>query len=146
MIASQAFLDLSDRQISASRKARMRAAEKRAQTRAEKALAEREQQFVLWRKWRRERCESLRAGPYADAARDLIKLLDALTPDGADMLLERVRCGPWRDADPDTRFTVLALVDNAIIELRERQGLLPFDDPLPGQPANAFLVLREVLA
>jgi hypothetical protein len=147
MNTSQAFLDVADRQISAPRKARLQAAEKRAQTRAEKAQVDKEKQFTLWREWRRERSETLLAGPYADAARDLIELLDHLTVDAADMLLERVRRGPWRDADPETRFTVLALIDSAIIELRERQGLPPFDDPvLPDDPLNVFLILREMLS
>jgi hypothetical protein len=146
MTASQAFLDLADRQISSPSRARMRAAEKRAQTRAEKAQVDKKKQFALWRKWRRERSELLLAGPYTDAARDLIELLDTLTPNAADMLLDRVRCGPWRDADPDTRFMVLALIDTAIIELRERQGLPRFDDPvLPDDPPNVFLMLREML-
>jgi hypothetical protein len=147
MTASPAFLALADRQISAPHKARMRAAEKRAQTRAEKAQVDQKTQFVLWRKWRSERTDALLAGPYADAARDLIDLLARLTPDGADMLIEAVTQGPWCNADSDTRFVVLALIDNTIVELRERNGLPPFDDPvLPDAPLNVFLRLREVLA
>jgi hypothetical protein len=41
---------------------------------------------------------------------------------------------------------ILALVDAAIIQRRERMGLLPFDDSLPGQPPNVFLILRKQLS
>jgi hypothetical protein len=144
--ASNPFEALALRQISSPRKAQLRAAEKRAQSRVEKAQLDKETQFVLWREWRRERSDALLAGPYADAARDLIALLNRLRPNAADMLLERVCGGPWRDADPDTRFLILALIDAAIVEMRERNGLPPFDDPvLPDDPLNVFLTLRELL-
>ena len=139
-----AYLDLAERQTSGPRKVRERAAEKRAQTRAEKALAERGQQVALWRKWRRERCEALLAGPYAAATHDLLELLDSIGLDDDERLVAHVRAGPWRSADTDTRFLILAAVDNAIVELRERSNLPPFDDPLGNEP-NVFLILREVL-
>jgi hypothetical protein len=138
------FEALGDRQTSAPRKARERAAEKRAQTRAEKALTEREQQFALWRKWRRERCEGLLASPYATAAHALLELLDNIGLDDAERLVAHVRAGPWCSADSDTRFLILTTIDNAIVELRERNNLPPFDDPL--DDTNVFLILREVLA
>jgi hypothetical protein len=145
-IVTNPFEALADRQISSPRKARERAAEKRAQTRAEKALSEREQQFALWRKWRHERCDGLLASPCATAACELLELLDNISLDDAERLVAHVRAGPWRGADLDTRFLILAAIDNAIVELRERNGLSPFDDSLPGQPANVFLILREALA
>jgi hypothetical protein len=145
--ASNPFEALALRQISAPRRARLQAAERRAQTRAEKAQVDQEKQFALWHKWRRERSDALLAGPYADAARALIELLDHLTPDAADTLITAVMQGPWADADPDARFLILTLIDSAIVELRERNGLPPFDDPvLPDDPPNVFLTLREVLA
>lgn len=139
-----AFLELAERQ--APRKARERAVEKRAQTRAEQALTEREQQFRRWRQWRRERSQALLEGSYADAARGLLDLLDRLTLADGQQLVAHVRAGPWIAADADTRFLVLATIDNVLVELRERTGLPPFDDPLSGEPNNVFLMLREVLA
>ena len=46
----------------------------------------------------------------------------------------------------DVRFEILALVDAVIMQGRERMGLMPFDDALPDQPLNAFLILRAQLA
>jgi hypothetical protein len=64
--------------------------------------------------------------------------------DGAALIAQLER-GPWRDADPNVRFEILALVDERIIALRERTGLVSFDDPLPGEPASVFLLIREAL-
>jgi hypothetical protein len=89
--------------------------------------------------------ETLLAGPHGPAARDLIAFLAAMTLADAAVLLARVERGPWREANADTRFEILELIDDAIVELRERAGLAPFRDPLPGQPPNVFLLLREAL-
>jgi hypothetical protein len=56
-----------------------------------------------------------------------------------------VRSGPWRDADDDARFLILALVDAAIIRLRKRDNLVPFDDPIGAEEFNTFLTIRKML-
>jgi hypothetical protein len=140
-----AFAEIGARQISAPAKARQRAVEKRARKAEQKALAERDTLHRGWKKWRRERIEVLLSGPHGNAARDLVAFLADMTLDDASALLTRVKQGPWRSCDADTRFEVLSLIDAAIIRLRERADMPAFDDPLPGQPPNAFLILRECL-
>jgi hypothetical protein len=137
------FLELADRQTSAPVKARRRVAEKRA---AEKALDERATQLKVWCDWRRERRDALLAGPHGADAQVLLNFISTMTPTSAAALVEAVECGPWREADADTRFEVLSIVDASIIALRERQGLPPFDDALPGEASNAFLLVREALS
>jgi hypothetical protein len=133
------FEGLAERQISAPRKARARAAEKRQQ-----ALRERDWQIIAWRRWRKKGVEILLAGPYGETARGLIEFLGAMRLDAGPELIKRV--GPWVDADADTRFLVLSLIGGAIAALRERSGLAPFDDALPGEPPTAFEIVRELLA
>jgi hypothetical protein len=141
-----AFEELAERQIAAPRKARMRAAEKRAATAAEKALAERERMADMWRRWRRERVDQLVNGSHGEAARTLVAFLDAMTLADATALIALVEGGPWRAADADTRFLLLALIDGAIVTLRERAGLAPIDDALPGEPPATFQIIREMLS
>jgi hypothetical protein len=149
MSAADAFLELSERQIAAPRKARMRAVEKRAasKTAAEKALDARNTQARAWYAWRRERRDALLSGPHGQAATELREFLSGMTLASGAELITLVRRGPWRNADDNTRFTVLALIDDEIIKLRERSNLAPFDDSLPfgDAPPTAFHVLREVL-
>lgn|SRR5262249_11120393 len=139
-----AFLDLAERQIPAPVKARRRAAERRAATREERALAERDSMFCTWKNWRRERLDELLKGPYGDAAQELVAFLQEmkLTDDAA--LLERVRAGDWHRADADTRFEVLSLINAAIVHARELAGLEPFDDGLPDETPATFLIVREL--
>jgi hypothetical protein len=113
-------------------------------TRQQKALAEQRYEFRQWKRRRRERVEALLAGPYAEPVRALLAFLKTMT--GPTALINFVTAGPWADAGADVRFEILALVDAVIVQRRERMGLMPFDDSLPDQPENAFLILRAQLA
>jgi hypothetical protein len=75
----------------------------------------------------------------------LIDFLDGRALDRGAALVSLVEAGPWRHADRDTRFEVLALIDTAIIGLREHHGLPAFDDPIDARP-NVFLLIREALS
>ena len=68
-----------------------------------------------------------------------------MTLDQGAALIELIKGGPWRHAAAETRFEVLVLIDTAIVGLRTRCGLPPFDDALPGDRPNVFLHIREVL-
>jgi hypothetical protein len=137
-----AFLDLADRQLTAPAKRRMNSAAERART---KALAERDKLFRFWLEHCRKQREELLAGPYGDAAHELVALLDRMALDQGSELIALVERGPWRTADADTRFVVLHLIDGSIARLRERHGLAPFDDSLDDD-LTVFQILREVLA
>jgi hypothetical protein len=140
------FLELAERQIAAPRKAQMRAVERRAaKTAADSALEQRDRQVEAWRTWRRERLDALLTGPHGQAAGDLHEFLSSMTLASSAELIDRVRRGPWREVDADTRFQVLSLVGAAIIELRERNAMAPFDDSLPGEEPTAFQIVREAL-
>jgi hypothetical protein len=137
------WAELADRQISSPRKARLRAVERVAAAREERVILQR-----AWRAWRHERVEELCSGPlYGRAARDLREMLRNMKIGDADALVAAVKAGPWREADADTRHEILCLIDHAIIALRERNDLPPFDDPLPfaDEPLTVFQIIREHL-
>ena len=142
---ADAFLALAESQTPAPVRARRRAAEKRAATREEKALAERDAQFRHWQREHRAELDEALAGPHGGALARLVAFLDTMTMESASALVERVRADDWPSADDDMRFLALRLVGEAIMRLRERSGLEPFDDPLFDRPPSAFLVLREML-
>src|SRR5262249_30317336 len=107
------------------------------------ALQERDRLAGPWRDWRREHVKELLAGPYAEAARQLMDLLQHMQ--SPTELIDYIKDGPWRTADADMRFLVLTLIDSAIIKLREKHGMPPFDDPLPDQKPNVFLLIKQWL-
>jgi hypothetical protein len=140
-----AFLEFAEKQTPASVKARQRATEKRRATKAEeKALAERDDLFRLWKRWRHERLETLLAGPHGDAARELVAFLQAMTLADGARLVEFIRAAGWEHTDADTKFEVLSLINATIIALRERAELPPISDALPDEKPTAFLILREI--
>ncbi len=143
-----AFLDLADRQIAAPVKARHRAAESRAMRAAERKaiIIKRDRLCDEWQRWHEERRDALLAGPHAAAAQALLDFLETMTLSDGAALIAQIERGPWRGADADTRFEILSLIDACIVSLRERGGLPPFDDALPGEPLNVFLVVREALS
>jgi hypothetical protein len=134
-----AFLDLADRQVSAPVKAQRRAVEKRAARREE----EHGRLAAARQRYERERLVEAFAGQHGEKLRQFIEFLDIVTLQSAAALIDRAR--EFQAADDDTRFLVLRSIDSAIIRLRERHKMMPFDDPLPGQPLNAFLTIREIL-
>jgi len=139
-----AFLDYAEKQTPAAVKARQRAAEKRRATAAEKALAERDDLFRLWRKWRQERLDALLNGPHGAAAHELVAFLQTMTLDDGAHLVEFVRAGGWEHADAETKFEILSLINITITALRDRAGLPSISDPLPDEESSAFLIIREL--
>jgi hypothetical protein len=128
-----------------ARKPRPRRVSEKEAARREKALEEREQLSAAHRRWRKDQIAALLAGSHGADAKALVKFLEDMGPHSEPKLLERVRSGPWCDTDEDTRFLILVIVDAALVRMRERQSMPPFDDPLPGEASNAFLELREWL-
>lgn len=142
------FLRLSEKQMVAPRKARIRAVEKRAarKTAAERALAERDDLLRWWKHHRRAELDAALAGPHGEAIRRLVAFLDAMSFESGAALAEYVRAEDWRVVDGETRFLALRLINQAITCLREKNGLPPIDDGLPGEPPTAFRIVRGILA
>jgi hypothetical protein len=138
---SDPFEDLGAIQISNPVQARRRAAEKRRQ----KQLQERDLLYRQWKKWHEERTAELLAGPFGAAASEVSGFVEGMKlEDGLDLiaLIER---GPWRQADADTKFLLLGMIDRAIMYLRENAGLEPIDDALPGEPLTVGLMIKKLL-
>jgi hypothetical protein len=60
-------------------------------------------------------------------------------------LLDFIGRSDWSAVSFDTRLVVLHEINDCITRMRERHGLAPFDDPLPGQPDNVFRIVRSIL-
>jgi hypothetical protein len=111
-------------------------------TKQQKAPTEQRIEFRQWRQWHRARVETLLVGYYAGPTKALLSFLKNMN--SARALIKFVESGPWCNADEDTRYEVLGLIDAAIIARRERMKLAPLDDT--HYPTSAFLILRARLA
>jgi hypothetical protein len=132
-------------QIASPVKARRRAAEKRVQKKALKAAEEEQQLSRGYRKSLAEKREKLLASPYGAQAQALIDFLKGMTIESGGDLIALVEAGPWQNANADTRYEILSLIDRAIMRLRERNGLATFDDGLLTDQPNVSQTIRGVL-
>jgi hypothetical protein len=123
---SDVFLDLADRRIAA-------------------AVKERTVLHRAWRAWHRERRDAVLAGPHGAMFERLLYILKNATPQSQPLLLGFIRGIDWSSADETTRYVVLHEIGHAVVALRERDGLAPFDDPLPGERENVFRLIKQIL-
>jgi hypothetical protein len=93
----------------------------------------------------RSRVDYLLGGRDGPRARRLLAFLQSMTLQDGAALLAHVRLDDWLEADRDARADALSIISARIVHLRERAGLPPFDDPLPGDRDNVFLTLRKML-
>jgi hypothetical protein len=59
-------------------------------------------------------------------------------------LLAFIEAQDWSAIDADTRLVALHEINTAITKFRERNGLAPIDDALPGERPNAFLIKQQL--
>jgi hypothetical protein len=97
-----------------------------------------------WRKWYREQLEDALAGVHAAVFERLMTQLKDLH--SARELVDFIAAQDWTAVDSDTRLIAQHQINNAITALRERSGLTPIDDPLPGQPENAFRIIKTIMS
>jgi hypothetical protein len=97
-----------------------------------------------WRKWHAEQLKDALAGMHGAVLERLMTQLKDLR--SARELVDFIAAQDWTAVDDDTRFTALHQTNNAITALRERNGLTPIDDPMPGQPENAFRIIKTIMS
>lgn len=133
------------------RKNEKEAAKALANTPLEKAKAAKEKLWNLYLDELEKRRKILVSGPYAGTAEALIGFLKELKLDDGEKLIQMAMV--WQSAPRTTRFLVLQLIDEAMVYLRVKNGMSPFDDPLPEtmvvageETENAFLRIRNLLS
>jgi len=58
----------------------------------------------------------------------------------------RAECRKWvRDAPEDIKLAALQMIGHRIMRIRQRAGLAPFDDPLPGEEDDIWQKCRVEL-
>jgi hypothetical protein len=103
-------------------------------------------QFARYKRAVRAQSMALMESEHGENYRMLLLLLRRLTPQSASELVNYVKGARWiTRCDADQKFIVLSIIDMAIIRTRIRAGLPEFDDALPGQPDNVFLIIRKII-
>jgi hypothetical protein len=109
----------------------------------DKELDDRNRLARAWRKWHREQLEAALAGIHGAVLARLTEQLKHLGE--ARALVEFISVQDWEAVDSATRLVALHEINTAITKLREKRGLDPIADPMPGAPANAFQIIKSIL-
>lgn len=145
---SNPFAEYAEQNKPAWKKRKEAAAEKRKlsyhqQKAVNKALADRDLLFRLWKKWRKELTSTALEGPYEEHITNLINFLRSLASDSEHTIVAFVAEGPWLEAPEDIRQLALELIDARLTQLREEQDLPPFNDSLFDEPPTVFELIRN---
>jgi hypothetical protein len=142
----QLFLELAERQMAAPVKARIRANETRRSKREQQHDEEQRKLSAYYKVQRRQELNDALTGDDGAKLQALITQLDTLTLETIPQLAAFVRASGWHSAAASTLFLARRLASEAIVQLRENDGLEPFNDPLPGEPATPEQELRRAFA
>ena len=117
---------------------------KRSRTAQEKKRADDQRLLRWWRAWHREQLEQALDGMHGDIMRGLMAQLKDLH--SARVLVDFISARDWSRVDANTRLVALHEIDSAICALRTKAGLDFISDPLPGEPDNAFRIIKALFA
>jgi hypothetical protein len=145
-VTFQLFLELAERQMAAPVKARIRANETRRSKREQQHDEEQRKLSAYYKVQRHQELDDALAGDDGAKLQALITQLDTLTLETIPQLAAFVRASGWHTAAVTTLFIARRLAGESIMKLREKNGLEPFDDPLPGDPATPEQDLRNAFA
>jgi len=118
---------------------------KRQRTAREKKLADDVRLMRAWRAFHREEREAALAGPYAVTLAELFRMFANLVHVQPAQLVGFIGAIDWAAIDYQTRLTVLHELNTAITAFREKRGLEPIDDNLPGDPDTPFRTIKAIL-
>jgi hypothetical protein len=117
------------------------------QTATERALADRDRQFSLYRAAKRRQYEELFATPvHGEKLRRFQATLNHFGTEDAGQMLAFVQAQAWLHAAPkDFRCTALEMIGARIQRIRVKAGMPAFDDPLPGAEESVFQKCKREL-
>ena len=118
---------------------------KHRSTAQEKKLADDARLLRWFRAFHREEKAAVLAGPHARTLVELFRAFAAVEHVKPVQLIGFINAIDWGGIDHQTRLIVLHELSTAIVRLREKRGLPPFDDPLWDAPPNAFQIIRKIM-
>lgn len=116
----------------------------------DKALDERDRLLRNYRQSKRAQLQELYRDPaHGERLRKFIATLNHFRIEHAERMLEYIEgeCAKWLGAAPENiRSAALEAVDNRCIAIRQRAGMVPFEDPMPWQEPNVFFAAKGMLS
>lgn len=110
---------------------------------AEKQIAEDNAQFRRYNRAKAAAYRTALEGPSGDFIKQLHNTLKKIDLKQADPLILLVHS--MSTIDQESRYVALSMIDDAIVRLREQNGLAPFDDSLFDEEPTVFQICKSIL-
>ena len=114
-------------------------------TKKEKELADNARLGRWWKARHSEERENVLTGPHGTVLAELFRMFANLKHVQPAQLIGYVRTIDWSTIDYDTKLVVIHELNVSITAYREKCGLDPIDDPLPGQLESPFRTIRAIV-
>jgi hypothetical protein len=118
---------------------------KRRKSERDKELRNNARLLRWWAAWHREQRDLVLAGPHGAVLAELFRMFSNLKHVQPTQLIGFVRSIDWAVIDYDTKLVVVHEINSAITTFREKHGLEPIDDALPGNPDTPFRTIKASL-
>lgn len=118
---------------------------RRPSNKEQKKLADDTRLLRAWKKYHREEREAVLAGPHAVALNELFRMFKNLQHVQPSQLTGLARSIDWSSLDSGTKLVVVHELNNSITAFREKHGMEPINDNLPGQPDTPFRTIKAIL-
>jgi len=119
--------------------------DRRTTAQAEKELRDKARLLRAWKKFHREERAEVIGGPHGPVLAELFRMFDNLQHVQPTQLIGLARSINWTTVDSNTKFVVLHELNVAITKFREKHGLEPIDDNLPGEPETPFRTIKAIV-
>jgi hypothetical protein len=117
----------------------------KVRTAKEKELQDNARLLRAWRRWHRDEREEILAGPHGAVLNELFRMLANLKHVQPAQLIGYAQSINWPAINYTTKLIILHEFNNAITTYREKNGLEPIDDGIPGERDNAFRCVKAIL-
>jgi hypothetical protein len=98
-----------------------------------------------WRAFHREELNTALHGPHGGVVAQLVDVLGALGLKDGAALIDFINSQRWHGIPASIRLVCLHEINTWLTAMREKHGLAPFDDALPGERLNAFLIIKQLM-
>src|SRR6266481_4799341 len=98
-----------------------------------------------WKKFHHEEREAVLAGPHGAVLGELFRMFENLQHVKPSQLIGLMRTIDWTTVSYDIKLTVVHELNSAITALREKHGLEPIDDGIPGASDTPFRTIKAIV-
>jgi hypothetical protein len=117
---------------------------RRLSTKEQKRLADDARLLRAWRKFHREE-RDVALATHGALLGELFRMIDNLECVRPAQLLGLVRSIDWTLIDYPTRLVTVHELNSSITAYREKRGLEPIDDGVPGEPETPFRTIKAIV-